>query len=198
MKFFTADQHFGHANIIKYCQRINPETGELFETVDEMDAFQINAWNSVVGPTDTVYCVGDLTKDSNPKSYLRKLNGKVILIRGNHDYRRVHNLVKTKELDGFHDVLLLHPDKGSANPDQRHPQIWLSHYSHRVWPASYHGSWHLYGHSHATLPDHGLSTDVGVDMRPNNDYKPWSLPEIVKIMTGRKAPKERHEDERRA
>lgn len=194
MKFFTADQHFGHANIIKYTHRINPETGELFETVEEMNECMTAAWNSVVGPNDTVYQLGDLTKDSNPKPYLRKLNGKVILIRGNHDYRRAASLVK-KELFAFHDVLLLRPDKGSANPEQRHPQIWLSHYSHRVWPASYHGSWHLYGHSHATLPDHGLSTDVGVDTRPDNDYKPFSLPEIAKLMAGRRTPKERHENE---
>jgi calcineurin-like phosphoesterase family protein len=194
MKFFTADQHFGHANIIKYCNRVNPDTGTLFASFEEMDAYMTAAWNSVVSKGDTVYHLGDISKDRSPKQYLKHLNGNVVMIRGNHDYRRIDKLVKD-ELQAVHDVLLLRPDKGSNGAENQHPHIWLSHYAHRVWPVSYHGSWHLYGHSHSTLRDIGLSMDVGVDTRKEKDFRPYSLAEVAAKMEGIKSPKERNEHE---
>ena len=46
--WFTADQHFGHTNIIEYCNR-------PYDTIDEMDADLIQYWNQVVGRYDVVY-----------------------------------------------------------------------------------------------------------------------------------------------
>ena len=43
--FFTADQHFSHANIIKYCNR-------PFDNVREMDSEIIKRHNSVVTDKD--------------------------------------------------------------------------------------------------------------------------------------------------
>ena len=51
--YFTADQHFGHANIIKHCNR-------PFGTVAEMDEYLLEQWNNCVGRNDTVYILGDL------------------------------------------------------------------------------------------------------------------------------------------
>ena len=81
MKFFViSDTHFGHANIIKYCNR-------PFNSVEEMDAAMIKNWNEVVSNKDTVLHLGDFGLGS--KEYIReiigKLNGRKILIRGNHD-----------------------------------------------------------------------------------------------------------------
>ena len=47
MIFFTADTHFGHANVIKHDDR-------PFKTVEEMDKAIIDNWNSVVGDKDEV------------------------------------------------------------------------------------------------------------------------------------------------
>ncbi len=60
--------------------------------------------------------------------------------------------------------------------------IVMLHYSMRVWNKSHHGSWHLYGHSHGTLPDdpNSLSIDVGVDC---HNYQPISYDEIKSIMS---------------
>ena len=43
--------------------------------------------------------------------------------------------------------------------------IALMHYAMRVWDRSHHGSWHLYGHSHGSLPPlvGKFSFDAGVD-----------------------------------
>lgn len=53
MIFFTADTHFGHANILKLC-------GRPFDTIEEMNEKMIGNWNDRVKGTDTVYIVGDM------------------------------------------------------------------------------------------------------------------------------------------
>jgi len=61
------------------------------------------------------------------------------------------------------------PDLG----DSQHPQvIVLCHYAMRAWDRSHYGSWHLYGHSHGTLPGYGLSFEVAVDCW---DFRPVGL-----------------------
>ena len=46
--FFTSDHHFGHANIIKFCNR-------PFKDVQEMNETLIERWNKKVKPKDHVY-----------------------------------------------------------------------------------------------------------------------------------------------
>lgn len=78
--FVIADTHFGHSNIIKYCDR-------PFVTVEEMDRKLIQKWNSVVSKNDVVYHLGDFAVSNVDRisSYRNKLNGKIFLIQGNHD-----------------------------------------------------------------------------------------------------------------
>jgi calcineurin-like phosphoesterase family protein len=75
----VSDTHFGHANIIKYCNR-------PFANTLEMDETMIANWNSVVKENDHVYHLGDVGMGSdNLGNTLRRLNGKKRLIVGNHD-----------------------------------------------------------------------------------------------------------------
>ena len=55
----------------------------------------------------------------------------------------------------------------------------------RVWNASHHGSWHLYGHSHGSLENNpnGKSMDVFIG---NNNYYPYEISDIIKILDKRK------------
>lgn len=81
MKFFAiADLHFGHANIIKYCNR-------PYANTDEMDRILIKNWNETVSNNDTVLVLGDVGFGSKEyiASIIKQLNGKKILIMGNHD-----------------------------------------------------------------------------------------------------------------
>ena len=56
--WFTSDLHFGHQNIIKFCNR-------PWETVEEMDKALIENWNSVVGENDIVFDLGDFAFATN-------------------------------------------------------------------------------------------------------------------------------------
>lgn len=77
----VSDTHFGHANIIKYCNR-------PFKDADEMDWHMVDQWNKVVKPTDKVYHLGDVYMGLKPDRIthiLHCLNGHKRLILGNHD-----------------------------------------------------------------------------------------------------------------
>jgi calcineurin-like phosphoesterase family protein len=149
MIYFTADTHFGHAAIIEHSQR-------PFASVTEMDTTLVAQWNGVVQPRDTVYHLGDFCYKSvtKPEAYLKKLNGTIHLIRGNHDNETIR--LCGEQFASVSDLLEV------VIEGQR---IVLCHYAMRVWPKSHNGSWHLYGHSHGTLtPELGSkSLDVGVD-----------------------------------
>lgn len=86
-KFFTADQHLGHGNILIYeADSRKNERGETFPSVEQMDEAIVTRWNEVVGPEDTVYSVGDFSyKLHTIAEYLPRLNGRVVLVVGNHD-----------------------------------------------------------------------------------------------------------------
>lgn len=77
MNFFISDSHFGHANIIKYCQR-------PYNDVNHMNWNMTEKWNAVVGPDDVVYHMGDFSM-GQPSRYTQYLRGNIILIKGNHD-----------------------------------------------------------------------------------------------------------------
>jgi len=78
--FFTADTHFGHANIINYSNR-------PFATVEEMNETLIRSWNSTVSPEDCAYILGDFAyRSAKPiEEYLKRLNGEKHLLSGNHE-----------------------------------------------------------------------------------------------------------------
>ena len=99
MIFLLGDSHFGHANIIKYCNR-------PFASVEEMNTEMISRWNKVVATGDTVYHLGDFSfytghKWEQARKICQQLNGFKILIRGNHDDSAEEMMDKV----GFHAVL---------------------------------------------------------------------------------------------
>ena len=79
MIYFTADTHFGHENVIRFC-------GRPYATDAEMDEALIENWNSRVKGNDTVFILGDLLfRSDNAEEILRCLKGKKRLLIGNHD-----------------------------------------------------------------------------------------------------------------
>ena len=79
--FVTADHHFGHKKIIELQNR-------PFESIEQMNELLIFYWNEVVRPQDTVIHLGDLCMGgrATAEEIIPRLNGKILLVRGNHDY----------------------------------------------------------------------------------------------------------------
>lgn len=84
MLYFISDTHVSHSNIIKYCNRPFHDSNEMNETI-------IKNWNSLVTKEDVIYHLGDfcLSSDDEIKNIFNRLNGKKVLIRGNHDRKSV-------------------------------------------------------------------------------------------------------------
>jgi calcineurin-like phosphoesterase family protein len=186
--WFTSDTHFGHANIIKYCNR-------PFENVWEHDKTLVSNWNSVVGLTDEIYHLGDFGFGS--KGYmiqiLQRLNGKIFFVKGNHD-KAVKKPEPSAYFQWMKDYFEL-PIQGMK--DHITGKIVLCHYPFRSWNKSFHGSYHLYGHCHGRLADEDkniLRHDVGVD---NNNFTPVSLKQICDIMSKKNWMEHRDEKTRK-
>jgi calcineurin-like phosphoesterase family protein len=79
MIWLTSDTHFGHKNVIGFCDR-------PFADLDEMHETLIKNFNKVVKPTDTIIFVGDITflNTSKTKSIIDRINGTKIAVCGNH------------------------------------------------------------------------------------------------------------------
>ena len=160
--YFTADPHFQHANIIKYCNR-------PFKSIQEHDEILIINWNSVVMPGDLIYIVGDFGF-GDLESILKRLNGTKILVTGSHDKSTLKYPKYFAKISPLIEVTI---------EDQ---PIVLCHYAMRVWGRSHYGSWHLYGHSHGNLEGSGKSFDIGVDC---HNFFPWSFKQIKEKMDTR-------------
>ena len=81
---FISDPHFGHKNIITF----RKDDGSLlrpFSSVEEMDEFMVDKWNGRVRPHDRIYVLGDVAINRKALSILDRLNGRKVLIKGNHD-----------------------------------------------------------------------------------------------------------------
>jgi calcineurin-like phosphoesterase family protein len=159
--WFTSDTHFGHANIIRHCAR-------PFRDAVEMDAALAANWNAVVRPGDEVWHLGDFAHRNarSAASYLRRLNGRVHLVWGNHDGEETRGLPLWASSQAYAEVTV---------EGQR---LVLFHYALKVWNRSHRGALHLYGHSHGRLQGDAQCCDLGVD-NPAWGYRPVSLPEVM-------------------
>ena len=148
--FFTADLHFGHENVIKL-------DGRPFVNAEEMDEELIRRWNAKVGKGDIVYVLGDMIwqcHNDGAAELIKKLNGQIILIKGNHD-RFLKNSASKNALATVKD----YDDIRVSLADGTKRRCILSHYYIPMYNGHFSGAIHLHGHSHFTD-----EADVEVDM----------------------------------
>ena len=81
--WIISDTHFGHTNIIKYCNR-------PFRSIEQMEDQLIHNWNKTVSKRDQVLFLGDFGfgEVHQLKKWAQALNGDIIMILGNHDRSR--------------------------------------------------------------------------------------------------------------
>lgn len=126
--WFTSDTHFGHERSF-ICEPRG------FTTADEMNEAIIERWNKVVKPNDIVYHLGDVFLNNNEIGIqcVKRLNGQIFLIWGNHDSDTRKNLLfsecRYKMLGGWYayqikynklNLYLSHYPTITANYDEKH------------------------------------------------------------------------------
>lgn len=134
--FFTSDTHFGHNNIIKFCYR-------PFESVSEMNEALIDNWNSTVRKDDFVFHLGDFAFGGSELwvNIAKKLNGNIILIKGNHDFKNYRDTYDNLFL--YTDIEMFVTVGGQ--------QIYLNHFPFLTFPGIFRDNnpvWQLFGHVH--------------------------------------------------
>lgn len=164
-EFVTADLHFGDKRMLGL--------GGLgfikrpFDSIISMNDTLIENWNSMVASGDTVYVLGDVFAEKTWRdrrfATFTMLNGRKILVRGNHDDR----LTMVLGWVSTHNRLTI--ERGGVSFVMQHyPKVFRSFRDAR-------SVVHLHGHIHskeASMPIY----DVGVDA---HDLKPVPMDELV-------------------
>ena len=180
MIWFTGDQHFRHANIIKYCNR-------PFTHADEMDEALIEAWNKVVKLNDIVYHLGDFTLSgrSDAERLFWRLNGNIHMLFNpwHHDRRWLQGWSDCISASGTM-VILEHPIVVLEDVEQidgRGVPAILCHYAFEIWDRRHYGALHFHGHSHGELPQVHNRLDIGIDnaFKLIGKYRPLLLEEAI-------------------
>ena len=142
--WFTADTHFGHANILKHEPQTRP-----FSSIEEHDAVVIERWNALVKPRDTVWHLGDVSFSKQGLASVAKLNGIKKLVLGNHDHLATASYLqffnKVYGIVGFKEDTVL-----------SHAPLHLSQLEFR-WQVN------LHGHTHSIELEDPRYINVGID-----------------------------------
>jgi calcineurin-like phosphoesterase family protein len=92
--FFISDTHFSHENAWRTFKLEDGVTPlRPFTSTEEMDETMIERWNSVVRDKDTIYHLGDVAISRKALPLVKRLKGRKILIKGNHDIFKLYEYV---------------------------------------------------------------------------------------------------------
>lgn len=185
--WITSDTHYHHTNICRGITNWRTQDGKIpisstrdFQSLDEMNSVIVNNINEMVKPDDTLIHLGDLSFGGFDKieQFLDRLSCKNIhIILGNHDHHIKHNRENVQErFLSAQEYLEVQID--GAN-------FVLCHYPLASWHGLNKGVIHLHGHVHLSNKNkwgNGKKLDVGMD---GNNYRPYSITEIVHIMDKR-------------
>lgn len=166
----VSDHHFGHANIIKfedkYGNKIRP-----FSCVEEHDETIISNHNNVVDPKDRVYLLGDVAISKKSIDKIGRLNGRKVLIKGNHDIFKLQDYlpyvddVRSCKIYQEHGIIITHFPVHTGQLVKR-------------WKLNIHG--HLHQNIVESSPNHPDNRYINVCLEHTN-YYPTDLDYIIKL-----------------
>ena len=180
--FFTSDLHFGHANVIKYCNR--PTTAE------EQDEWLISQINSVVPQNAIVYHLGDFSLKRDKEyltSIMKRLNGTWHVVLGNHDVKPALSHAASESDNivlGWYWSERFYKDQSCKDI---YADIKMMHFPIESWDCKHRGAIHLHGHLHGGTSNGAVQKlnnrlDVGLDAQGN--HVAFCLQDIVeKLLT---------------
>lgn len=189
-RFYTADPHFSHTNIIRYCDRPYRDT-------DEMNAALVANINAVAGADDELWILGDLAlgKLDESLAWVGKIAATVHLVIGNHERCFERPGVSETKLAKARRTRERYLEAGIASltAETTHEiggrQVVLSHFPYAgdhtdedryaaARPVD-RGNWLLCGHVHDAWTQRGRQVNVGVDVR---GYAPVAEHDIIEIL----------------
>ena len=84
-RFVISDHHLGHTNSWEKFKLSDGSPLRPFTSTEEMNETMIERHNAKVKEQDTVYFLGDVVINKKYLELVKRMNGRKILIRGNHD-----------------------------------------------------------------------------------------------------------------
>ena len=155
--WFTSDWHFGHEKDFLFVPRGFDSTYDMAEKI-------VANHNAVVEEDDDVYVLGDLMLGNNDYglNQIKRLKGKLHIIRGNHDtdtrmdlYKNLPNVIEICEAKtikiGKQYYFLCHYPTMTSNYDDK------PYHSHLI---------NLYGHTHQKTNFYTLGNPLWTDNNP--------------------------------
>lgn len=163
----ASDHHFGHKGVTKF---LNADGTKLrpWDDPDEMDEEIIKRHNELVQPNDRVYFLGDVVINRRCLPTIARLNGKKVLIKGNHcifkldEYARYFEDIRAYKVMPKERIIMSHIP---VHPSQL--ERW---------------SGNIHGHLHGNNLDDPRYINVSMEQI---DYRPALLDELVKKLTER-------------
>lgn len=165
--FITSNQQFGrHGAIEQYARK--------FKSVEEMDEYMVNQWNSVVSKEDMVYVAGNFAWDpESAEDVITRLNGTIVVMKGKWDKASKYLVDKLGGTVGLSYV----------DEDIQHLidlNVVISYWPLQDWPARESGATSVIG-----IPKHQFGSDhkikrvnVAVDYW---DFKPVDIKQIMQL-----------------
>ena len=176
VNWYTADTHFGHENVVSFCDR-------PFRSASHMDGVMIENMWKVVQPDDELWIIGDFAfgPPSKDPAYLEQIfnqlpGAKKHLIVGNHD-RELTQALEWASVSHIVEV----PDGPKR---QRNT---LCHYPMITWNHARREALQLFGHVHNNWKGSRNSINVGVDVW---EFMPVKFEDIAR--RAKKLPVNKH------
>ncbi len=198
MRYFISDLHFYHESLLTKMDRRG------FSSIEEMHDYMIRQWNGKVRASDEVVILGDVSMERGKltKEILAKLNGRLFLVKGNHDNYLKDRLFDSSRFEWVREYTELRDNKR---------KIVLCHYPVFCYNGQYRTdsdgnprTYMLYGHVHDTFDEilvNRFINETAQAVRPRtdgqgggripcqmincfcmfSDYVPLSLEEWIKV-----------------
>lgn len=157
-RFFTSDTHWGDDRFSLFYRP--------FKTIKEQEDYLVEKWNSVVGPKDEVFHIGDVATTDEGLEVVKRLNGKIHLVIGNYDEPRPR-----KRLEELFASVVEQGDLKLKNGEVVH----LNHYPAKAVSDKF----NIVGHIHGLWKVQRNSINVGCDAW---HFTPVSEDEIIFCM----------------
>jgi len=157
-RFFSSDSHYGDDRFNLFYRP--------FKTVQEQEDYLVEKWNSVVGPNDEVFHLGDFATTNKGLDVVERLNGKIHLVMGNYDDPR-----PMAKLNKLFATVVVNADLKLKNGEMVH----LNHYPGKAVANKF----NIVGHIHGLWKVQRNMVNVGCDAW---NFLPVSEDELIFCM----------------